>query len=222
MPKPAPQSPERLALAQAIEQRSAAQAALAEARAARDMASSDHAGVAATIYEIEARIRDLRGTRTHGVPQLLSNVNDKLSESFAALDAARAAAMPFSVAMEQAQSRVEVAQSPVFTADMRIPEAAAAVVRAEATPAASASLERLQDALATILEHGPDLLALCDRKLIDPAVAREIENTAGGLLRKALGGWPAYDARYRQSPWRGALAALEQDPAAPLPQAPAS
>ena len=78
-------------------------------------------------------------------------------------------------------------------------------------------MARCKEALATLLEHAPHLLVMVDKDLLPADIAHEVVNVAGTLLTKCRD-WPECEGRYHTSPWRTAKEALQQGPAAILPQ----
>jgi hypothetical protein len=183
------------------------------------LAQRDFEGATGSLSDVEARIRELKATRTHGLPHLISDVNDRLMIAYGEWDNTSRAIAPFGVVEREARARAAAAQTPVANADMRIAQAAAAAVCDEAALIARAHLVQLQQAFATILAVGPDLACLSDKRLLPADLASEIESAAGGLLRKARAGWPEFDARCQHSPWRTAQQLLQDDSTAALPQA---
>jgi hypothetical protein len=147
-------------------------------------------------------------------------VNEQLAVSYSRHDNATRAIAPFASAAAEAKARLDATNLPVHTAKLRLTKAAVALVRAEASPAAREALAPLQAAFATIIERGPDVLAMYDAQLLADDIAREAADVAG-VLRGFLSVSRVFEARYRNSPWRGATRQLEADPSSPLPQAPA-
>lgn len=219
MAKPAQQTAERIALAAAHEQRTTAQAALADAESAHNMAIRDLHGAQIDVDDIAAEIRRLKATRTYGLPHLLAEVNEKLTIAYARHDSATRAVPPFAGAAAEAKARVDALRYPALNGDIHVAQAASAAVRAEAEPVARAHLARVLAAFDVIATYGPDLLALTDKGLAPPDIAHQIKTAAGGLLGKCNADWPEFVAACRASPWRAAQQMLEQDPAAPLPTA---
>jgi hypothetical protein len=218
MVKPHTLSRERLALAEAHQQHAAALAARAEADEAHDLATRDFYGAQATVAEIAREIRQLKETRTYGVPDLLQQVNEKLSVAYSRSDNATRAIAPFADAATAAKARLDATNSPIHSAMMRLTDAAVAVVRAEASPAAQAALAPLQEAFATIIATGPDVLALFDAQLLTSDVEREAADSAA-MLRAFLSVSRVFESRYRNNPWRIAARHLQDDPTATLPAA---
>jgi hypothetical protein len=219
MAKSAQQTSERAELLAAHEQRTAAQAVLAEAESAHNMAIRDLHGAQIDVDDIVAEIRQLKATRTYGLPHLLAEVNEKLAIAYTRNDNATRAVPPFAAAAAEAKARVDALRYPAVTADHRVSQAAAAVVRAEAEPIARQHLARVLAAFDVIAAHGPDLLVLVDKGLAPPDIVRQVKTAADGLLGKANSDWPEFVAACRASHWRAVQQMLEQDPQATLPAA---
>jgi hypothetical protein len=217
MAKPTPHAAERLALTAAHEQRSVAQAALAEAESAHDMAIRDLHGAQTDVDDIAAQIRQLKATRTYGLPHLLAEVNEKLTIAYTRHDTATRAVPPFAAAAAEAKARVDALRYPALNGETHVAQAASAAVRAEAEPVARAHLARVLAAFDVIAAHGPDLLALTDKGLAPPDIVHQVKTAAGGLLGKSNSDWPEFVAACRASPWRAAQQMLEQDAQATLP-----
>ena len=220
MTKTATLSPERQSLVQAFDRYLEVQDALAAAEAAYQAARREYGLAQADVSDIEERIDKLVNTRTYGLPQLIGDVSDKVTEARAAQRAAREAAFPLGIAEEQAEARVKAAEYPLAPARMTLADAAAGVIRSESAPFAKACLERLRAALTSVMEVGPDVLVLARERFLAPEVMREAEDVIA-FLDRAAGALPGFEARVRNSFWRGAKRVLQDDPAAPLPSAPA-
>jgi hypothetical protein len=212
-------SPERQALAAAHERYAEAQAAVAEAEAAYLAARGEYGRARADVSDIAERIGKLQSTRTYGLPHLINDYNAKMGEAIAAREAAKVAAMPFSIAEEQAEARVTQASYPLDPLKMNIADAAAVVIRAESAPFARSCLERLREALTIVIAVGPDVLALARERLLAPEITREAEDVIA-FLDRAASALPGFEARCQNSFWRSAKQALQDDPTASLPQAP--
>jgi hypothetical protein len=208
-------SPARLALEAAHDVLAAARAAHAQAEAARDTARRAYGRARSEVSDIDERIASLQTERTHGIGQLVADKFDKIAEARSAREAAQRAAYPFGVADDEAQAHVNQAKLAVLNAETRVARAAQVVVVAEVEPIAREHFAQCEKAFAILLKHGPDLVAMIDKDLVAKEFAREVEGAADNMLRRATA-WQEFEARYRNSPWRGAAQLLAQDPAAPL------
>ena len=134
--------------------------------------------------------------------------------------------MELGKAVDAAEARLTEAQQRVGFYQSRLHDAAVACARAEADPIAKVTLGRVQEALQTLLALGPDLECMASKGLVHPETRAAIAAAGGGLLNRSIpypgssDAWTAYGIRYQASPWRSAVAALEQDPDAPLPSVP--
>jgi hypothetical protein len=199
MAKPTQQTRERLALAEAHDAVGAAQQALTDVEDAYSRTLSAWAEASRDAHGIEKRLARLLDRRDPGIRELRHQYAEEVDVARAALKAEEHRIQPFKDAHDAARR----------------------VAYAEAIPVARACIAQLEQAYAVLLEAAPDLLCLVDKTLLLPDLAREAETAAGGMLRRSSG-CSEIEARYRRSPWRVAVERLQDDPAAPLPQAPVS
>jgi chromosome segregation ATPase len=218
----APQtSPERADLNQAFADLDAAEATLTQAEESYMEALRAWGHATQEADRLELQISRLRDQKDHGIVQIRIELADAIAAAREALKIEEGKALPFRRDMDQASAHVRECQRGVTAAQERVAVAARRLASVNADDAARASLERLQQAYGILLEVGPDLLASIDKGLVSPELAREAD-TAGQLLRKAISGWPAFEARYRTSPFRTMVERLQADPQAALPTAPAT
>jgi hypothetical protein len=213
------QTPERLALIQAHQQRAEAQVQLAAAEDAYQQALTTWAEASRDADALETRLVRLQERRDPGINQVRHQYAEEVAAARAAWVAEEARIQPVKDAYDATKNRIPEAQRALDAAQSQVIAAVRGVVAAEAEPVARAALARLHEAYAILLEAGPDLLAAIDKRLLPADLAREAEAAGGNLLRRATGDWPAYERRYRQSPWRSAAESLQDDPGATLPQA---
>ena len=212
-------SDSRTKLAEAHAALAAAQAAVQAAEVAHDEAKSEYFRAKDVVDGIEDRMNSIAKQWKEVHPLGRDGLQVKYDECQTPLKEAKLPLMALGVAAEAAEAKVTEARQRVSFYHSRMHDAAAAVVRDEVPAIAKPMIEQLEKAVSVILALGPDVYYLLHNSLLPKdAIPADISR----LLNVSTTQWPAFEQRYRASPWRGAVAALEQDQEASLPMAPAA
>lgn len=209
----------RTKLAEAHAALAAAHAAVQTAEASHDEATTEYYRAKSAVTDIQNRIDALARQWGTAGPGQREDLRVKHDECQAPLREAKLPLMQLGIAAEAAEARVTEARQCVSLVQFRLRDAAAAVVRHEAAECARPMIEQVEKAAAVILMLGPDVYRLMYDGLLQKDV---LDTSISRLLNISTTEWHAFEQRFRASPWRGAVVALEQDAEATLPTAPAA
>lgn len=205
----------RARLADARGKLAAVRADMQAAEAAHDEAVRQYRAAQSAVEDIQDRIDGLARQYRQAHPMGREDIQRRVDECQQPLREAKAPLMALARIEEAAEARAKEISGRISFYESAVREAAAGVVRAEAPQVAEALIPALREAFATILTAGPDVLWLIESDM----VGRDIIDALGDGPRKMLNplqSWPDFERRYRTSPWRGAVPALEADPDAAL------
>ena len=209
-------SAEREKLRNVRDQVTEATKAAQEAEARHDEAFTAYYRQRGIIRDIEERISTISREAQRVPAAGRGEYWQRAEDCEPALREAQLPLMELGQAEEAAKATANAAKGRVGFYSNQVKEAASDVVRAETPAVAAVMADRLAEALKTIAQIGPDLACLLDSGLVGKDV---IANVPFGsrALNMCSTEWLEFAAAYRNSPWRGAVAALSNDPDAPLP-----
>lgn len=195
-------------------------ATLAERQSVIQAADADHDAAQRAYWTAQGAVKEIQD-RIDGLAEQYrqvhsmgrADVQQRVDDCQQPLREAKAPLMALGIEMERTEKAKNQAEQSIGFYRSQVRNAAEAVVRAEAPPVAEPLTPALQDAIATILAHGPTLLWMSENGMLP----RDSLGDGPHRVLNLCQSWDVFAAMYRNLAWRNAAAVLETDPDASLP-----